>query len=207
MEWNRDRKITKKQLGTEITEISLAAFVAAFLDGVSDTSVSKAVSAGLNTLGKLKNASVDDFMRIGGFGESKAILLKYGILEHEKEMKEYIARGDFRLITPPPDDAASALSLNGISFCFTGSLETMTRSEAKEKVRLLGGATLNSVKPGLSFLVNNNPQSVSSKNRAAHDLGIPVIDEKAFYTMINHVSMAESCFNDDCPPDRERTDD
>jgi DNA ligase (NAD+) len=203
MEWNADRKITKEQLGTEIFEISLAAFVASFLHGVSDSTIEMAISAGLNTFGKLKEASVTELIQRCGFKESTAILVKYGILEHEKEMKACIASGNIRLIMSLSDNAPS-MSLNGISFCFTGSLENMTRAEAKEKVRILGGVTLHTVKPGLSFLVTNNAESSSSKSRAAQDLGIARINEDEFSDIINNPSKAEFYFNHALSPDLEQ---
>ena len=203
MIWNAEGKITKEQLGTEIVEISLAAFVAAFLHGVSDSTIETAISAGLNTLGKLKGANVTELMRRCGFKESTAILIKYGILEHEQEMNECIARGDIRLIMPLPEITPS-VSLSGYSFCFTGPLEKMTRTEAKEKVRILEGVTLHTVKPGLSFLVTNNEASCSSKSRAAQDLGIVRINEDAFLDIINNPSNAELYFNQGRSPGPEQ---
>ena len=203
MKWSADGKISKADFGIKIFDVSLAAFVAAFLDGVSVSTVEKAVSAGLNTFGKLKNASVEDLMRLCGCGESKAESIKYGILEHEKEMKEVIANGDIKLIMPLPE-IAPAVSLNGYSFCFTGPLETMTRMEAREKARLLGGITFSTVKSGLSFLVTNDTESGSSKNRAAKDLGVVIINEDEFSGIINNPGRAGFYFNRGCPPSGEK---
>ena len=206
MEWKVSKKTRKSFLGTAITEISLAAFVSLFLDGVSETSVETAVAAGLNTFGKLKDAGVQDYMRICGFRESNAILVKYGILEHEKEMKEFIARGGFRLVMQPRDNAPGA-ALTGYSFCFTGPLETMKRTEAREKVSLLGGVTLDYVKYGLSFLVTNNTESGSSKSkkRAAKDSGVIIINEDEFSDIINNPGRAGFYFSRGCPPSAEQT--
>ena len=77
--------------------------------------------------------------------------------------------------------------------------------KAKEKVRLLGGITLSSVKPGLSFLVTNNTESGSSKNRAAKDSGVIIINEDEFSDIINNPGRAGFYFSRDCPPSAEQT--
>lgn len=73
--------------------------------------------------------------------------------------------------------------LNGLSFCFTGKLNTMTRGEAEAYVNANGGVT-KSVSNKLTFLVTNNPNSGSYKNRKASDLGVQLITEAQFLEMI-----------------------
>lgn len=73
--------------------------------------------------------------------------------------------------------------LEGKSFCFTGALETMKRSEAEEKVKQKGGKILG-VNKNLTYLVTNDTSSGSSKNKKAHELGVKIISEKEFLKMI-----------------------
>jgi DNA ligase (NAD+) len=74
--------------------------------------------------------------------------------------------------------------LAGKSFCFTGELLTVKRSRAEAMVKSLGGSVRASVAKGLSYLVTNDPLSGSAKNRKANDLGVSVIDEKAFMEIV-----------------------
>jgi len=74
-------------------------------------------------------------------------------------------------------------SLNGQSFCFTGKLETMKRSEAEDLVKQMGG-TIKSVSKGLTYLVTNDSESGSSKNIKAQELGVKVISEKEFSKIV-----------------------
>ena len=67
--------------------------------------------------------------------------------------------------------------LFGKSFCFTGELVTMKRSQAQELVKKNGGTVKSSVVKDLSYLVTNDTSSGSSKNVKAASLGIPVISE------------------------------
>ena len=68
----------------------------------------------------------------------------------------------------------------GKSFCFTGELKSMKRSDAENIVKELGGSCKSSVTKDLSYLVTNDVSSGSSKNLKASKLGIPVIDEMEF---------------------------
>ena len=74
--------------------------------------------------------------------------------------------------------------LEGKSFCFTGKAEAIgTRSKCEELV-VANGGTISSVKKGLSFLVTDDTESGSSKNKKAKELGIPVITSFEFKAML-----------------------
>lgn len=74
--------------------------------------------------------------------------------------------------------------LSGKSFCFTGKAEAIgTRSKCEELV-IANGGTISSCKKGLSFLVTDDTESGSSKNKKAKELGIPVITSFEFKKMI-----------------------
>jgi DNA ligase (NAD+) len=173
-------KIKKKDLGKKYSIISLSAFVAAFLEGVSSTIIEEAISAGFDTLEKLKDANIRDIVKKAKLKENQATAIKYGIIEHENEMKEYISSGKVKIEMPGLVDA----KLKGVSFCFTGSLESMDRTAAKEKIRILGGITRNGITKELSFLVTNDKYSGSTKSIMAEEYKIPVINEKEFYDIL-----------------------
>jgi DNA ligase (NAD+) len=73
--------------------------------------------------------------------------------------------------------------LEGKTFLFTGTLERMTRDEAKEKVEQYGGKNLSSVSKNLNYLVAG--PGAGSKLKKAQDLNIPVLSEDEFFEMIN----------------------
>lgn len=74
--------------------------------------------------------------------------------------------------------------LSGMSFCVTGELSSMSREEFGRIVIENGGLLKNSVTKKVTHLVTNNPQSNSSKNRKARELGVEVISEERFLGMI-----------------------
>ena len=54
----------------------------------------------------------------------------------------------------------------------------------QSKIEELGGKVTGSVSAKTTYLVNNNINSTSSKNKKAKELGIPIISEEDFLEMI-----------------------
>ena len=60
----------------------------------------------------------------------------------------------------------------------------MKRNQAEERVKALGGTAKTTVVKDLTYLVTNDPESGSSKNKKAMELGVKIIDEEAFLTLL-----------------------
>ena len=74
----------------------------------------------------------------------------------------------------------------GRTFVITGSLEKFAnRGEMKELIEQRGGKVTGSVTKKTSYLINNNVESSSSKNKKAKELEIPIITEEEFMNMLN----------------------
>lgn len=72
--------------------------------------------------------------------------------------------------------------LKGKTFILTGTLESMSREKAKERVRILGGDVLGSVSKRTDFaVVGENP---GSKLEKAKKMGVKIITEKEFLKLI-----------------------
>jgi DNA ligase (NAD+) len=163
--------------------LSLAAFVAGFdFEGIAETTMEKITAAGFNTLEKLRGASPDELAAVHGIGAVTAAVISDGLKETAVEMDAVLAAGPVSVAAPP----AETLPLAGLSFCFTGELASMKRSEAEEKIKALGGQAKATVVKDLSYLVTNDPRSNSSKNRKARELGIAIIDEEQFVAMVQN---------------------
>ena len=163
-------------------ELALAAFTAGFdFDGIAETTMEKITDAGFDTLEKLRNASVSELAAVYGIGEITASLIYEGLKECKDEMDKVIDTG-FVIIKPPVSPERQPL--RGFSFCFTGELKTMKRSEAEEKIKALGAQQKTAVVRDLSYLVTNDPASGSSKNKKAQEFGIKIIDENEFLELI-----------------------
>lgn len=73
-------------------------------------------------------------------------------------------------------------SFAGMTFVLTGTLETMTRDEAGQKIELRGGKVSGSVSKKTSYVVAG--ESAGSKLRKAQQLEIPVLTEAEFLAML-----------------------
>ncbi len=70
----------------------------------------------------------------------------------------------------------------GTTWVFTGTLDTMSRSEAGAKVSVLGGDVTNSVSKNTSYVVvGADPGSKADK---AKKLGVKILNEKEFLKML-----------------------
>ncbi len=72
--------------------------------------------------------------------------------------------------------------LSGKVFVFTGELSTMPRSKAQELVRTLGAETSETVSRKVTTLVAG--LSAGSKMAKARQLGIEILDEQQFLTLV-----------------------
>jgi len=85
---------------------------------------------------------------------------------------------------PPPKKRAGKLA--GLQFVLTGSLNTMTREEAKEAIERLGGKITDTVSHQTSYIVvGENPGEKWQKARA---LGIKELDEEQFLALLREGS-------------------
>ena len=75
--------------------------------------------------------------------------------------------------------------LNDKTFVITGSLNHYSnRNELKEVIESNGGKVSGSISSKTSYLINNDINSTSSKNKKAKSLGIPIITEDDFEKML-----------------------
>jgi len=163
-------------------ELSLAAFVAGFdLEGIAETTMEKIADAGFDTLEKLRSATVEELAAVYRLGDITAKIIVDGLKECAKEMDTVLKTSVITISAPVPQDS---LPLRALSFCFTGELASMKRTDAQEKVKSLGAQVKSSVVNGLSYLVTNDPASGSSKNKKARELGIEIIGEEEFLELI-----------------------
>ncbi len=90
----------------------------------------------------------------------------------------------FRLLselTLEKEETAAVQDLKGKVFVVTGSLTHFSnRAELKELIEKRGGKVTGSVTGKTDYLINNDTESSSSKNKKARELGIPVISEEEF---------------------------
>jgi NAD-dependent DNA ligase len=100
-----------------------------------------------------------------------------------EDMVNAIKSGEFTL-APAVIKEVKDGKLTGKSFCFTGKAESIGSRSKCEELVIANGGTISSVKKGLSFLVQEDPSSTSSKSVKARSLGISIISPEEFLEMI-----------------------
>lgn len=80
---------------------------------------------------------------------------------------------------------AAGVKLEGKTFVITGSLEHYSnRKELKSAIEAEGGKVAGSVSASTDYLITNNPESGSAKNRAAREHGVEIITENEIIEML-----------------------
>ena len=162
-----------------VRSLPLARFVAACdIENVGEITMNKIVAAGYHTLRAICESTVERLSEIEGIAELFAATILKGIRERIVEMEEIVAASQITLELP----VVSALS--GSSFCFTGALTTLKRSEAEKMVVEAGGSIKKSVTKGLRYLVTNDQSGGSSKLAQAARYGTTIISEEQFLQMV-----------------------
>ena len=76
--------------------------------------------------------------------------------------------------------------LDNLVFVITGSLnEFNNRDEMVEYIEKYGGKVISAISNNVSYLINNDINSTSTKNKKAHELGIKIISEQDLINMVN----------------------
>ena len=79
----------------------------------------------------------------------------------------------------------NAQIFENMNFVITGSVEHFAnRREVKEIIESRGGKVTGSVTGKTNYLINNDVQSASSKNKKAKELNVPIISEAQFLEML-----------------------
>jgi len=128
---------------------------------------------------RMRNAT--DFVDIDGIGQEKSgsILEWYANPKNSAMFEALIKELDIEKVDIKD---MSEGSLNGKTFVITGD-DFANRSEFKAYVESQGGKVTGSVSKKTDYLVNNDTESTSSKNKKAKELGIPIISEDTFIEM------------------------
>ena len=166
----------------EKKEISLSRFL--FSLGIRHVGEETAISLQENfgKIERIKDASIEELQNVSDIGPevSTSVFQWFRDRENLKLLKKFEKVGI--KIKENTTKKTSNQKLKGKKFVLTGELKNMARSEAKERIRALGGEVSESVSKNTSFLVGG--ENPGSKFGKAKKIGVKIIDEKDFLSII-----------------------
>jgi DNA ligase (NAD+) len=132
-------------------------------------------------LEKLSRLSEEELMTLEDVGPkvAKSIVFFFSQPENQELLKKLKAAG---LKFKEKAEKTGPRPLEGLTFVLTGTLSSMTRDEAKEKIENLGGNVSSSVSKKTDYLVVG--QEPGSKLDKARELGVKTLDEKEFLKIL-----------------------
>ena len=141
---------------------------------------------------KIRQISEEELIEIDGVGDvMAAAFVKYfkdpEKVSHVDNLMEVVnIEEPEAVITVGGEDGEGPKDLTGITFVVTGSLNHFeNRNVLKEYIQDLGGKVSGSVSAKTGYLINNDVNSTSSKNKKANELGVPIISEDDFLEKFN----------------------
>ncbi len=137
------------------------------------------LAARFGSLEALFTASAEEILKIDGFGDvmAKSVTQFFAVEKNRALCEELLSLG----LRPRAAKQASA-KLAGLTFVLTGTLPTLTRSEAEKLITENGGKASGSVSKKTSYVVAG--EEAGSKLTKAESLGIPIISESMLLDML-----------------------
>jgi DNA ligase (NAD+) len=164
----------------EKREITLARFIYSL--GIRNVGQETAVDLANHfmSIEKLKKASLQDIEALLNIGPVVAQSIHEWFSDkHNTKLLDQFKKVGVKIKNP---EKMKEGKLAGKTFVLTGTMESMERELAKEKIRELGGQVSESVSAKTSFLVAG--EAAGSKLEKAHKLGVKVLTEKEFLALI-----------------------
>lgn len=132
---------------------------------------------------KIRSATMEELSDVDGIGE----VLAEGIISYFTDEKK--AQNALELLEElqieKPEQTEEEQIFAGMTFVITGNVyHYANRNEVKDVIEQKGGKVAGSVSSKTNYLINNDVTSTSGKNKKAKELGIPIISEEEFISML-----------------------
>ncbi len=147
------------------------------------THIAKVLAHYYGSLKKIQKASKEELQAIHEIGSEIAASVE-NFFQEERNLQVIQRMQNLGVQVEEVDIVVGELlqPLAGKSFVLTGTLEGMTREEAKQKIEALGGRVLSSVSKKTDYVVAGIEPG--SKLEKAEKLGVPVLDESGFKALL-----------------------
>lgn len=131
----------------------------------------------------MRCADAEHLVEVDGIGQvlADAWIQYFSNEEHNKMVDNLMAN----LHVKVEENVAASAIFEGMSFVVTGLVEHFAnRKELQGEIEARGGKVVGAVTAKTAYLINNDVASNSSKNKKAKELGVPIISEKDFLTLL-----------------------
>ena len=138
------------------------------------------IAGKMRTLDNLYNATFEDFVSIKDIGDITATaLVEFFASQDTRDLLNRLA--SLGVSTEAKGEQRGNL-FEGLTFVLTGTLPTMTRDAASDLIKKNGGKVSGSVSKKTSYVLAGD--EAGSKLTKAKDLGVKIIDESEFLSML-----------------------
>lgn len=161
-------------------KISLPRFIMALSIPQVGEETAEDLSEAFGDIKKLAKAGLGELEKIDGVGEkvSGEIVAWFANPENGHFVEKLL--GEVQII-PYEKKAGQAGRLSGKTFVLTGALSSMSRDDARQKIKVLGGAVSESVSKKTDYLVAG--EDPGSKIEKARKLNVHILSEEEFLKM------------------------
>ena len=181
-------EISAKKLVESIKKTSNEVTLARLVTGLSIPQVGEEtailLAQNFKTVDAIASGAIEDFEKIKGIGDvvGRSIYDWFNLKEHNKLIERL--KKHLKIINPEftLGQKRQALPLAGKTFVLTGTMASMSRDEAKAKIRTLGGDVSSSVSKNTSYVVAG--EEAGSKLDKAEELGVQVLSEAEFLKLL-----------------------
>lgn len=157
-------------LGIELVGKSTAKDICKFIDKISLSNNKNPYDVFIERIKQRKY-----FGHIDGIGINTSLSMDDYFRDHLEMVEKLAKELEFEM---PESKKESMVDLTGMTFVVTGKVNKFAnRNAIKDEIESRGGKVAGSVSKNTNYLVNNDVNSTSSKNKKAQQLGIPIIDE------------------------------
>ena len=125
----------------------------------------------------MRQADSESLTEVDGIGQVLAeAWMDYFAQQKNQDMVDHLMA---ELTIEPVEEEEESGEFAGMTFVITGSVERFkNRKELQNFIESRGGRATGSVTAKTTYLINNNVNSASSKNKKARELGIPILSEE-----------------------------
>ncbi len=162
-------------------EVSLPRFVIGLSIPQVGEETAHLLAKNFQSVSNLKKSKKENLEKIDGIGPIMAdsIVSFFKQKENQKIIKNLLKQINFSTLGVEKFGKGKLL---GKTFVLTGTLAKMSRDEAKEKIRLLGGTASESVSKETDYVVAG--ENAGSKLEKAQNLGLSILDEREFRRLL-----------------------